>query len=443
MKYACEGFSDGLRPGIRRGVTRFLMMLTALSSIAGGAVYAEHAMPYTPASAEMVLQRVPPASDPRVRQFDQLHNDFNAHPHDATKAVALAQAYIDYGRSTGDARYLGRAMAIIEPFMAASAPPIPVMLVHATIQQSRHFFQASRDELTQILKRDPENVQALLTLSTVAMVQGDHALANRLCVEMTNAAGNFMGMICTASLRGLSGQNAQAYALLSYVEDPGPKAPPGIKAWIEGLMADTAARMGNADLADAHFRKALQLTPGDNFLLADYGEFLIDQGRAREAIDLVANDTPSDTSFLVLVTAEKALDLPKAASDVAEMDARFASMDQRGDHVFMREEASYLLHVERDPKMALDLATQNWRVQRAPKDVRVYLEAALAANDPASAKPALDFIASTHLSDVSIDPLVRQLQAANVTSDAATGTAASKPRTVNAASMSSSTGSGR
>jgi len=177
-------------------------------------------------------------------------------------------------------------------------------------------------------------------------------------------------------------------------------------------MADNAARMGLADQADAHFKKALQLTPGDNFLLADYGEFLIDHVRAKEAIDLVGGDTQSDTSFLVLVTAEKALDLPKAKADMAEMDARFRSMDQRGDHVFMREEASYLLHVEHDPKAALDLAMQNWRVQRAPKDVRVYLEAALATNDPAAAKPALDFIDSTHLKDVTIDPLVAQLRAA-------------------------------
>jgi cytochrome c-type biogenesis protein CcmH/NrfG len=404
-----EGNFDEVRCSSRRTVLRlFLPLLLILP--APLLAQTNRTKPYIPASDGVVLQLVPPATDPRVRQFEQLRNDFNAHPQDAAKAVLLAQAYVDYGRSTGDARYLGRAMAVVQPFMAAPAPPVPVMLVHATIQQSRHFFQASRDELSQILKRDPANVQALLTLATIAMVQGDHDLANRLCVDLTNNAGNFMGMICTASLRSLSGQGEQAYALLTYVEDPGPKAPPAIVAWIEGLMADTAARMGNAATADVHFKKALRLTPGDNFLLADYGEFLIDQGRTKEAIDLVGNDTQSDTSFLVLVTAEKALGSPKAKADMAEMDARFQSMDQRGDHVFMREEASYLLHVEHDPKSALNLARQNWQVQHAPKDVRVYLEAALATGDPAAAKPALDFIDRTHLKDVTIDPLVAQLR---------------------------------
>jgi len=387
----------------------------------------ERVTPYLPASANVVLQLVPATTDPRVRQLDRLRADFGQHPNDLKKAVTLAQADIDYGRATGDARYLGRAMAVIAPFLTQSPPPIPAMLVDATIQQSRHFFRASREELLRVLKRDPDNAQALLTLSTVAMVQGDHDLANRLCVQMTNATGNFMGMICTASLRGLSGKNAQAYALLSYVQDPGPKAPPAIKAWIQGLMADTAARMGKPDIADTHFKNALRLMPGDNFLLADYGEFLIDQGRAKEAVDLVDGDTQSDTSFLVLVTAEKALGSPKAKADIAEMDARFQSMDQRGDHVFLREEASYMLHVERDPKMALDLAKQNWREQRAPKDVRVYLEAALAANATDAAKPALDFIAKTHLSDVAIDPLVKQLRAATAVPDPTRKAAANGP----------------
>jgi tetratricopeptide (TPR) repeat protein len=438
MKFGHEGKSSGVPRNLSCGVLHFFCILLAMLAISFTA-QADQSTPYTPANAGVVLQLVPARTDPRVRQFDQLRSELTAHPQDPVKAVALAQAYIDYGRSTGDARYLGRAMAVIAPFMTQPAPPIPVLLVHATIQQSRHFFKASRDELLHILQRDPDNVQALLTLSTVAMVQGDHDLANRLCVQLTNAAGNFMGMICSASLRGLSGKGDQAYALLSYIQDPGPKAPPAITAFIQGLLADNAARMGKSDLADTHFRKALQLTPGDNFLLADYGEFLIDQRRYKEAVDLVAGDAQSDTSFLVLVTAEKMLGSPKANADMAEMDARFRSMDERGDHVFMREEASYLLHVENDPKMALNLARQNWEVQRAPKDVRVYLEAALAANDPAAAKPAVDFVAKTHLSDVELDPLLKQLQADDVVADPAA------KATVNSASRSTvpSAGSGR
>lgn len=398
------------------------LFVTLIAVLACGMARADHIAPYIPASAAVVLQQVPPTSDPRVRHFDQLRVDAQLHPNDATKAVALALAYMDYGRSTGDARFLGRAMAVISPYMAQNMPPIPVLLVHATILQSRHDFQASRHELAAILQRDPGNAQAWLTLATVAMVQGDDAIANDACVHLANASSDFMGIVCTASLRALTGHAPQAYALMAMVEDPGPKAPAAVRSWLEGLMAETSARMGKADIADAHFKNALQWTPGDNFLLADYGEFLLDQGRPQDAIRLVGGDTQSDTSFLVFVAAENALGLARTKMDIVEMDARFQAMEQRGDHVFMREQSSYMLHVRHDPRAALQLAQQDWKVQRSPKDVRAVLEAAIANHDIAAAAPVLDFIARTHLDDAGITPLMAQVQAMQATAPIATQT---------------------
>ena len=380
---------------------------------------AQDGKPYIPASADTVLQKVPPRSDPRIAQFDALRQEASRHATQVAPAVALAQAYVDYGRATGDARYLGRAIAVIEPFMRGPAPPVSALLLHATVQQSRHAFQASRAELDQVLKRDPGNVQAWLTLATVAMVQGDFAAANHACVQLANDGGDFMGLVCSASLRSLDGHAKQAYAMLALVEDPGPKAPPAIRAWIEGLMADTAARTGNLAGADAHYLKALQATPGDNFLLADYGEFLLDQGRANEALALVAADTASDTSFLVRVAAEVALGSPGAAADVAQMDARFAAMDARGDHVFLREQADFLRQAHHDGPGALALARANWKVQRSPKDARAYLAAAIAAGKPAEAAEVVDFIRATGLSDPIVDPLVAKLRIALPTPTAA------------------------
>jgi len=411
--------ADGLTATRRRsgGVSWLLLMLAWLPAL----VAAQTRAPYIPAGPQVVLQQVPPTTDPRVRRFDALRADLARHPHDAQRAVALAQAYVDYARATGDARFLGRAMAVIEPWMRAPAPPISIALLHATVQQSRHFFSESRKELGEILARDPDSAQAWLTLATVAMVQGDMDGANRACVKLANTGGDFMGMVCTASLRMLTGKAKQAYALLTLVEDPGPKAPPAIKAWIEGLMADTAIRLDQPQLADQHFRQALQWTPGDNFLLADYADFLLDQQRPREALALLDGDSASDTSFLRQVYAETALGLPQAKSDAEAMAARFAAMDARGSHVFQREQAGFALHVQHDPTRALALAQQNWTVQRAPQDVRIYLEAALAAHEPAAAQPVLEFVQRTQLRDPTIDALVAKLRSGAEVAQAASG----------------------
>ena len=63
---------------------------------------------------------------------------------------------------------------------------------------------------------------------------------------------------------------------------------------------------------------------------------------------------------------------------------RFEASRLRGDRVHLREEARFTLHLLNDPKAALKLAQENWQVQKEPADVRILLEAALAAHDAAA-----------------------------------------------------------
>ena len=99
------------------------------------------------------------------------------------------------------------------------------------------------------------------------------------------------------------------------------------------------------------------------------------------------------------------------------MQARFAAMDQRGSHVYRREEAGFELHLRHDPAGALKLAEQNWTVQRAPEDMRIYLEAALAAGQPQAAKSVLDLLADSHLQDPQINRLVDKIAATRTSAD--------------------------
>jgi hypothetical protein len=328
-------------------------------------------------------------------------------------AVKLADAYIDYGRSTGDARYVGRGVAVVEPWLRVDPVPIPALLVQATVLQSRHFFAESRSELTALLGRSPRNLQAWLTLATVEMVQADYVAANRACIQVAQTGGDFMGTLCTAQLRSLTGHAQQAYALLGLIEHPGPIAPPAIKGYVEGLLADTAARLGKKPEADRHFQAALQWSPGDNFLLADYADFLLDQDEPAAVKRLLTGYEASDTSLLRIVLAEEALHDARFSRDAAEMQARFAAMDRRGSQLYQREQAQFVLYVQHDPGRALRLAEENWTVQCSPQDMRIFLQAALTAHESQAAQPVLATLAHSHLQDPTIRRLTAQIVTAN------------------------------
>jgi hypothetical protein len=88
---------------------------------------------------------------------------------------------------------------------------------------------------------------------------------------------------------------------------------------------------------------------------------------------------------------------------------RFETARLRGETVHRREEAMFRLRLLGEPAAALSLAQANFQAQREPLDVRILLEAALAARDTASAKPALDFLADSHLEERQIEVLRKGL----------------------------------
>jgi len=82
----------------------------------------------------------------------------------------------------------------------------------------------------------------------------------------------------------------------------------------------------------------------------------------------------------------------------------FAAARRRGEGLHLREEARYTLEILGDAPRALELARQNWSVQREPWDARLLLAAAHAANQERAAQPVRDWVAATGFEDARIEP---------------------------------------
>jgi tetratricopeptide (TPR) repeat protein len=177
------------------------------------------------------------------------------------------------------------------------------------------------------------------------------------------------------------------------------------------MLAETCERLGDWPQAEDHYRKALALTPKDNYLQVGYADFLLDRDRPLEVLTLLRDSSQSDTAFLRIALAKAALHSADLPQYTWIMGARFEALAQRGSDYFGREQVRFALHLQHDPQAALELAQRNWQVQRAPWDIRVLLEAALAANNPQAAKNVVAFVHETRLQDPAIAALVQQLDA--------------------------------
>jgi tetratricopeptide (TPR) repeat protein len=366
--------------------------------------------PYRPAADDDVLQEVPSTKDPAVADMRKLRLALDVAPQSLTAAKQLADAYVDYSRQIGDAHYAGYAEAVIAPWVNSPSPPASALVTEATILQYRHQFGEAKDLLQKALKSDPRSLQAWLTLANLGMVQGEYQAAAKSCVQVTNLSVE-VGLVCTANLRSYIGQARQSLEILRQVESSSVDAPANFRAWVQGLMAESAERIGDWPLAEAHYRNALQLQPEDNFLLVAYADFLLDRNRPREVLPLLADHTQSDTAFLRIALAEAALHSDQVQRYTWVMAARFEALRARGSEYFGREESRFALQLQHDPQTALDMGLRNWQVQRAPWDARVVLEAALAAKQPRAATDVLEFVAKTKLEDPVIEPMAQQLRA--------------------------------
>lgn len=367
--------------------------------------------PYLPAADSEILQEVPSIADPAVADMRALRTAFNASPSSLTAAIHLADAYIDYGRQIGDAHYAGYAEAVIGPWARAPVPPAAALVTQATILQYRHQFNDARDLLQRSVQLNPRDAQAWLTLATLEMVQGNYEKVAQNCAKVASTADVETGLTCVAGLRSYTGRARESLAMLQQVATAAERGSPAYRAWVEGLTAESAERLGDWTLAETHYRSALKLLPHDNFLLVAYADYLLDRARPQEVLPLLAEHAQSDTAFLRLALAQEALHSDQVQRYVWIMAARFEALRLRGSEYFGREESRFALRLQHDPQTALDMGLRNWQMQREPWDARVVLEAALAAKRPQAAMPVLDFLQAARLEDPLIEPLVRELRA--------------------------------
>jgi tetratricopeptide (TPR) repeat protein len=313
-------------------------------------------------------------------------------------AIPLAQFYIQQSRVSGDLRFLGYAEAVLAPWVKKEPTQPDVLVLQATMQQSRHEFAASLATLDRALATRPQDPQALLIRATVLRVLGRYSEAGIACEQFSRLVEPRLGALCTQSLRGLSGDLDSAYSALSQVSSQGWLS--SEKSWLYSELGEMAVRLGRDDEAQRWFQRDLNLLPTDFYVRAAYADLLLRQQRPAEALTLLRGQESFEPLLLRIAIAQKQLRDPGLAQSSARLRAAFAAETQRGEVVHRREQARFLLEVEDQPRLSLAAALENWTVQREPDDVLVLVNAAKAAGTSAAAEPALDFARAQGQTDV-------------------------------------------
>jgi hypothetical protein len=382
---------------------------------AAGALFlaaAASAAPYVPKDDATVLERLPvKPGDAIGRELRELRARLAAQPDDPEAAVSLGRRYFRLAMAEGDPRFVGYAEAALRPW-SGKDPPHDVLVLRALLRQYRHDFAGALDDLGAAAASDASDPEVWLWRAAILLVQADYAGAASACERLRETSQTLDWVGCKASVDGVTGKAERAYAQLSESLARARGVRAGPRLWMLTRLAEFSLVLGEPDRAERHFKEALALGVNDQFLLAAYADFLLDRGRPADVLALLGGWTNADALLLRLALAEKATRASALDDHVRTLKARFDAAALRGDKLHQQEEARFQLHLRGDSTRALSLARENWTLQREPRDARVLLEAALAANDPAAARPALEWLARSGYEDPGLRRLAAQLEAA-------------------------------
>ncbi len=366
------------------------------------------AAPYIPNNDTEILTQLPSKHHEVVKKLRQLQSANK--PRDINRAVSLARTYIELGGTTTDPRYNGYAQAALQPWWHLEQAPAEILILRAILRQRQHDFKNALNDLDLVLRVQPKNAQAWLTQAVIHQVRGDYPASKKSCLALLRNKNSLITTACIANAGSLNGRGEQSYRALLKVIEQEITAPAKEKLWALTILAETAARLGKYNEAEQHFLQALHIDRQDTYLLGAYSDFLLDQNRPKDVQILLQKSIQSDGLLLRIALAEQQLNAPTLKQHVAILKARFAENNLRGESQHLREEARFTLHLLHNPKQALTLAQENWRIQREPWDARLLLEAALGDANQAAAKPVIDWLVAVNLEDYQLNKLREHLR---------------------------------
>jgi hypothetical protein len=310
----------------------------------------------------------------------------------AAQRVEAARGFIQAGRAAGDPRTLGYAEAELAGLPETGALGVETLVLRATIEQSRHRFDAARDLLDSALHESPAHLQARLTRATIEYVRGNLASARTDCAALRESAPA-VSAICSAIGDSLSGNNTNALRTLESVSDP------ALRGWALSIAGEVHEQQGSLASAVRSYIASLALGHDLHTAVALAGA-LIAQQQWRQA-EAVLQPLPS-TDAVLLARWIIARRLQRDSTGLKnQLVDRFAAAQARNELLHAREAALFTLE-QGESSRALMLARQNWKDQREPADLRILALAAKASGDAAAAATVQDWLSHTGLRDVRV-----------------------------------------
>jgi tetratricopeptide (TPR) repeat protein len=241
---------------------------------------------------EPVASASPPASlqstaeSPAERAIRAAEAVITAKPRVGASYVALAAAYMQKARESGDASYYGRAEAAVREALALEPYAVDALRTLAWVQTGKHEFREALATAEQLLTRQPDDPLVHALLGDAAIELGEYARAEEAFQKMLDLRPGLASYSRAAYLLELYGKSDEAIGFMERAVKAGGARDPEPLAWCLVQLGHLHFNQGRLGKAETAYNNALAVFPRYYQAVAALGRVRGAQQRYAEAIVL-------------------------------------------------------------------------------------------------------------------------------------------------------------
>ena len=237
---------------------RLLAVLVSFAAALAAFVVLRGPEPAAPAPAVAAAARAAGSTDAEIAR---LQAAVRADPRDVAPRVALAGAYLQQARETGDPGFYSRADGLLRAALARRPGEPDALVASAGLALSRHDFRRALELARRARAARPEALAPYPALVDALVELGRFRAAERALQRMVDAKPTLAGYARVSYLRELHGDLDGAAAAMRRAIAAGGPARESVAA-VQALLGGIELARGRPGAARAAYRAALAGVPG-------------------------------------------------------------------------------------------------------------------------------------------------------------------------------------
>jgi hypothetical protein len=258
------------------------------------------------------------------------------------------------------------AASLLKQYSTEDVSEMDRLYYDAVIKQHYHRFEESKELLLTLLKAQPKNPNALLLLSNMYSVLGEHELAEKMCIRLISIAPQTTVATCVFNVRAQTGDLKSSLEQLSaFLKNNhlSGESNEGLAIWSAETLASLARANGELERAQKILAPYTNKKVPVSFwvLWSDIQLELDNPEQVKNRIEsIVKNSQNQDDALILRLTLAEQRLVPLRSLWLAKVRARIDLRESRNDTEHAFDIALYYYFIEREYQKAHSWAQINW-----------------------------------------------------------------------------------